>query len=481
MKSAHILAMAFCAALPLTAPAAAWGPVAQTSMTTAAAHVLSRDDYYPVTRLLRYIRDGSAVSEELQAEMHPLFAIDRVGAIQREMSLLESVRGDRVDPYFAYRLGVLGRLVVQATAPLARADTPVRARYYADVENNIDGVDLRMASRKLVDPRAYFALVMSAARDNDQTIIVDYQGGVGFVGFARASLPYDASRSINAVADVWFTILSTSAPAFELSSSNMRDYTLGAMRFYLATGNYQEVASAYSDATARGIATADMQKDVGDLFFDAGLPERAIEEYQKVLLRSPGRRDVIERISEHYVTVGDEAMARRDLEDARDAYAAGLDADTLHPNAQRKLLEVEALIYARDERLIAQRLAASQAREYEDLAEEAALRRDYARAITLLRDAERKYREVTGEFPAEARMANLGQKNVGLRMQELKSELITNAQALSGTGFRFDARSLAAATGDRSEDALRDLHRREYEGAVQALREQVTRDLNRFP
>ena len=461
--------------------ASAWGPVTQTSITTAAAHVLSRDNEYRVTNLMRYIQQGAQESSAVQNEMHPLFEIDPVGAIQREMFLLQSVRGDRVDPYFVYRLGVLGKLVVQASAPLAGTDTRVRGRYYADVERGIDGVALDVRARKLVDPRAYFTFLTSEASRNDQTIIIDYQGGIGFHGYAASALSIDASRSVNAVADVWYTILSSAAPAFELSPSNMREYTLGAVRFYLAVQNLREADETYQKAEARGVLTIDLQKSIGDLFFDAGLAERAIEEYQKVLTRSPGRRDVTERMSRHYELVGDDADGRHHLEDAREAYAKALQIDSLHPDAQRKLLDVESRIFARDERLVAQQIATEEARELENRAEEAAVRRDYAQAIALLRKAQQRYGIVTDEFPGEARTATIGLRNVVARMGELKQELITNAQSLSGTGFRFDARRLAATTGDRNQQALQEMLSAEYGRALQELRRQVTTDLGLTP
>ena len=461
--------------------ASAWGPVTQASITIAAAHVVSRDNDYPITKLLRYVRQGAEASSGVQEEMHPLFEIDPVGAIQREMFLLQSVRGDRIDPYFVYRLGVLGNLVVRASAPLANSVSRVRARYYADVERGIDGVDLDVRARKLVDPRAYFTFITSEASENDQTIIVDYEGGIGFRGYAASALSIDASRSVNAVADVWYTILSSSAPAFELSPSNMREYTLGAVRFYLAVRNLREADAAYEKAEARGILTIDVQKSIGDLFFDAGLAERAIEEYQKVLTRSPGRRDVTERMSRHYELVGDEATSRQNLEDARDAYAKALQIDSLHPDAQRKLLDVESRIFARDERLVAQRLATEEALDFENRAEEAAVRRDYARAIGFLRQAEQRYGIVTDEFPAETRTATIGLRNVVARMDELKQELITNAQSLSGTGFRFDAQRLAATTGDRNQAALQEMLSAEYGRVSQELRRQVTSDLGISP
>ena len=177
----------------------------------------------------------------------------------------------------------------------------------------------------------------------------------------------------------------------------------------------------------------------------------------------------------------DHVIAQRAIEDARDAYVEALRIDSLHPDAQRKLLNVESRIFARDERLVAQQIATEEARELENRAEEAAVRRDYAQAIALLRKAQQRYGIVTDEFPVEARTATIGLRNVVARMGELKQELITNAQSLSGTGFRFDARRLAATTGDRNQQALQEMLSAEYGRALQELRRQVTTDLGLTP
>jgi hypothetical protein len=154
------------------------------------------------------------------------------------------------------------------------------------------------------------------------------------------------------------------------------------------------------------------------------------------------------------------------------AYGKALEADSLHPDAQRKLLNVEAKIYARDERLSAQRTAIDEARGFEDRAEEAAARRDYAMAVGLLRNAEARYAKVTDEFPAESKDAATGRRTVGLRTKELKQELIDNSMSLSGSGVAFDARQLAAHTPDVSREALKDMLQSEYRAAVRALGQQ---------
>ena len=126
--------------------------------------------------------------------MNPGATTNPIGAIESEMILLEAVRGDRVDPYFAYRLGVLGKLVARICSPLERADSTYRNLYYADVDKKIENVPIDSTSRRVVDPQVYLPQVSRSAADRADVIVEDYKTGLGFGGVAQASLSEDASR-----------------------------------------------------------------------------------------------------------------------------------------------------------------------------------------------------------------------------------------------------------------------------------------------
>jgi tetratricopeptide (TPR) repeat protein len=450
--------------------AEAWGPSTRSALVSAAAHVLGQDPAFTLTRLQRYVTQGAELSPEEFEKLFPLFRIDPVGAIQREMVLLQSLRTDRIDPYYAFRMGALGRMAADATAPMAGAGSgAVRERYYADADKAIGRADLRMAARKLVDPRPYFAFVSAQASANDQTFEVEYKSGAGFGGLARATLPADASRSVNVVADVWYTLLTSKPSAFDEPLAAKRDFILGAIGFYVKQENMREAEASYALAKQQGLLDAQLQKGVADLFFDSAHYDRAMVEYQKILVGEPGRRDVVERVARFYEIMGDDALKREKLEAAREAYGKALEADSLHPDAQRKLLDVEAKMYARDERLAAQQTAIDEAHGFEDRAEEAAARRDYAMAIGLLRNAEVRYAKITDEFPKESKDAVTGRRMVELRTKELKRELIDNSMSLSGSGVAFDVRQIAGQTPDVSREAMKDMLQSEYRAAVRAL------------
>jgi tetratricopeptide (TPR) repeat protein len=388
------------------------------------------------------------------------------------MALLQNMRGGRIDPYYAFRMGVLGRMVADASAPmLSVRSASLRDRYYGDVDKVINRAPLKMAPRKVVDPRPYFNFISGQSSANDQTFELEYQSGQGFSGLARSSVGADASRSVNAIADVWYTILTSKTAAFDDPSAAKRDYILGAVAFYVKQGNLTEADASYAQAKQQNLLDTQTQKGVADLYFDSQHYDRAMAEYQKILAADPGRRDVVERVAKFYEISGDDALKAEKLEAAREAYGKALEANSLHPDAQRKLLNVEAKIYARDERLAKQRGAIDEARNFEDRAEEAAARRDYAMAVGLLNNAIQRYGDVTDEFPAEAKDANTGRRSVEMRTKELKQELINNSMTLSGSSVAFDARQLAAKTPDVGREALKDMLGVEYRDAVKALGE----------
>ncbi|HNR37307.1 MAG TPA: hypothetical protein PKO36_19185, partial [Candidatus Hydrogenedentes bacterium] len=77
-------------------------------------------------------------------------------------------------------------------------------------------------------------------------------------------------------------------------------------------------------------------------------------------------------------------------------------------------------------------------------------------AFDALKKAQAAYNRVTDEFRTEAQAAAAGVGNINARLRELKNELIGNAQALSGSAFRFDIEKMAAAaTRNTGESALR--------------------------
>lgn len=459
--------------LSLSMPAMAWGPKGQLAVVTTAVRLLAKSGNIPLTRLENDLRAGSMIPPARTVELFPNMDADLVSAIESEMYLLESVRGSTVDAYFAYRLGALGKLVAMATSPMRTARPAYRNQYYADVEANIDVALKNQALQKVV-PRDYFPLLQSEIDRADELLVAEYQTGAGFEGVARNTLPASLGRSIMAVADVWYTVLTTSSSPEAVSDVQRRNYVLNAYDFYIARRNTAEIDAAAVRLDALVAATPDMRVQVGDMYTKAGFPERAVAEYEAVLLLDPDRRDVVEKISEYYMAKGEEAMEAERLGVALENFSKALEVNPLHATAQARKLAAERLIGEREGRQAADRAALQRGEEFEILSEDEAKRGRFAEAIVLLRQAELAYEEVTQEFPQESREREEGLSGVRQRVAVMKQELVANTQDFSGDGFELDARLLTEkGTEGLDRSVLQAMMKAEYDAALQALEESM--------
>lgn len=472
MALAPVLALAWCPA------ADAWGPRTQVSVVTNALYMLSKDGNIPLTRLERDLRAGAMTSIDTIEEDHPGFRGNPAGAIESEMRLLLRVRGERVDPYFAYRLGMLGKMVAVATAPMRGANPAHREQYFNDVDQRIQGVSLRPSRRAFTDPRAYLEVVILEANANNEAIARSYQTGAGFSDIANMTLPEDITRSVRAVGDVWRGVLA-GASMGDISEGQLQRYVLGAFDFYITRRNPDEIEAAFTRLAALTPFTPDMHVHIGDLLSGAGLEERAMQEYEEVRRMAPDRRDVIEKIAEFNVRRGHEALEKKQLETALDAFDKARTADPLHATAERDHLMVEAMVIARDARMAADREALRRASDLETRAEQEAMHGRYAEAITLLREAESAYTAVSEEFPLENQQRIRGLNAVRYRTQEMKQEITGNAQLFSGAGFGLDAARMARQQLAKPDlNALQEMINSAYQEEVQALQARMQSSLS---
>jgi len=461
-----------------TGSADAWGPVARTSIVVSAARLLSKEDAIPLTNLLSDIRAGAEVSDADLTALIPEWNSDPIGAVSAEMYLLQAVRGDRIDPYYAYRLGVLGRVVSSLTATMRTAKPSYRTQYYADVDGNVGNVTIASSPRAIVDGPLYFRRVQDDSEVRQPLIEKDYQDGVGFRGLAAKSLSQDVSRSINAVADVWWTILQGQSRAASISQTQLARYHEDALTFYINRGNRRETDEAYDRLRALGVDSPDMIKRIGDLFYEAGDRTRAIEEYRIVLEKEPGRRDVAERIAAHYLEEGERLLEEGRLEQARDAFQEAALADQLNATAKEKVLEAERLLSQRQDRLAEAQGAVDVALGLERQAEDLVRLKNLPEAVSRLEQARDIYASVTDEFPQERRAAEVGYSNVERRLREVTAMLLSDAQNFSGTGGSTHiALLLRAHAVELGRETLIGVVERDYARQLEEMTEEMRRRL----
>lgn len=466
-KSAVMLAVMGLVCVSL--PAQAWGPQSQIAIVTTAGRMLTKEGIAPLSKMEKEIRQGASLTAGELDMLMPYADMQPVQAILTQIQLLQSVREAGVDPYFAFRMGAVGRVTASATAPMQTADPVYRKMYYDDVDQNITKTGLEIRPREMVNSAEYFERLAPAIEARQAMLERDYRAGLGFGGAARATYGEDISRSINAVGDVWYTILQRRSIAASVSEEQKRGYVLRAMAFFIDRGNVGEINAAHKRYEALDVYTADVMKEIGDMMYEAGLRERAVQEYLAVLEKEPERKDVVRRIADYYIDLADEELKKDRLELALDYYARALDVDPLHPYAESKRLTAEKLIRERDARLAEMRAAIAKARELEELAEVKASTKRYAEAISQLREALELYRGVTSEFVVEKRAAQAGINTVSARLQEMRARLQESASGLSGAGTGLDTARLAEKEAAEHREAM-------YEGMIEhACQEQVER------
>ncbi len=450
------ITLAVVLALLAALPAAAWGPRGQAAIVSTAMNLLSKNGDVPLVRLSAEIKAGAAISmSELEAS-YPDLSNNPLQAVESEMALLSAMRHSRVDAYYAYRMGVLGKAVAMISSPMRAAPVNLRNQYNEDTDKALQGVQLRQAARKDAGSQTYFQGLLQEVKSSDEMILKQYQDAVGFKGIASSTLPLDASRSVAAVCDVWWTILSSKTVPGGVSETQMQGYVLDAYGFFIKRHNEKEIDQANAQYGGLTPITPDMRAKIGDLLLEAGYQERAIKEYETAIASAPDRRDVVQKVADFYVAKGDAALKDNRLEEAQAAFEKAAKANPLHDTAESKRLQAENLILERDARMAAQQASLQRAGDMRDLAEQEAQKNRYAEAISLLQQAEAAYKEVSEEFPSLLQQRTRGQRDVQNRTTQLKEALTANASTYSGTGSTTDPRELVkAGSKGLEEDALR--------------------------
>jgi tetratricopeptide (TPR) repeat protein len=424
----------------------AWGPRTESSIVTSAAQLLTKLGLLQIERISKDLEKGALTPQPDLERMFPALVQDPIGAVETEMILLQSVRQAEIDGYYAFRLGALGKLVANITAPMTQADPAMASLYYTDVENNIEATPLVTEAPREVDPQPYFERRVLEANINTSVIESEYRAGVGFKGVAKNLLQQDASRSVAAVADVWRGIMGGGV-AGNISAAQTEAYVLDAYRYYISGGVRGQIEAADRRLSELAEPSPDLMIKVGDLFYDANMREDAVVRYEQALALAPQRRDVAERISEYYMSIGRTARDENRLEDALKGFEDAVQSNPLHPTAEAERLEVASMIADRDARMVQSQAAIESANGFEAMAEQEVVDNRIAEAVALLHQARAEYLRVEEDFALEYTKAVSGIRGIDARLEGLREALFQNAQLLSGVGFGLDAQRMASAKG----------------------------------
>jgi tetratricopeptide (TPR) repeat protein len=149
------------------------------------------------------------------------------------------------------------------------------------------------------------------------------------------------SISVNAVADVWYTILSPSNIVPSVPEGSLREYAIQGCAFYARRGNMEETRNGIRKLSELISFTDEMSIRVGDILMNYGMEELAIEQYKNAVLLNPNRKDISRKIADYYVKKSQELLKEKKLEEALEWAKNAVSADPLHPDAERLRLEIE--------------------------------------------------------------------------------------------------------------------------------------------
>ncbi len=462
------------------APAHAWGPRAMRSITAMGLQVLKHD--FPNTfrpggivgpNFERDVMLGAADGWQVAAKRTPLNSDSEViEAIASEILLLREVRLYGPTPYFAYRMGVLASLTAHAMLPYGFSwnsdEHELRRQIIADIEQDIDnyGFSVAQKNREFIrHAQEYFRQRRAFHAEDKRLIAHDYHVGLNYDGFLKQGGRAYFVRTVEAVADVWNTVLRADAAAvgFALSKPSPRTltwYFVDEMEFLLnVKNNMHQVEKVYSNFDLVNPRLVEAYDVLGDIFYandNRDVKLRGVSEWQKAYdLGGPERSRIGRKLSAHYMSEGKSFLDRAgqpeseetDLNNALNAFERALDFDRSSDMAAQLIQDTHVAIRERNERLeVTLNIIATGERIHEE-ANRYREAGDYANAISTFRQAIGFFEAVDDEFRDQAQTAREKIRRLRREIEDVIRDVL-------------DAASQAIDEGDRARD------RNQYDEAI---------------
>ena len=463
-----------------TAPAYAWGPQAQQAISMTAlqllrqrhANVLQSGDVRFDADMLKGTRDG-------WESLEPALLVDSdsyaAQAIDGQIQLLRGARRHGIDHYFAYRMGVAGALMADAMLPFALDRSLEGDRLRRQIEADLDA---RLEEWKFLPSRNRSVYIRGTAEyfrnyrpfhpDNVRMIADDYRRGIGYDGFLRGAGETLFGRSVEAVGDIWHTVLAEEAPGGEVAPSPqaLTWYYVDAVRYFLYEKNsFMQALRAYDNFEAVNPGIAEAYEVLGDLFYEFGTgeaSERGVQEW-KIAQRMPGpqRRTASAKLARHYNAEGRRFLEtgvhpsapESDLQSALRNFSLALEYQSTNEEAATMINETNVALGIRQRNHETATQYLGRAETVVQRAEQSRLAEDFASAIATYNQASGLFTLVIEnpdlQFPELVATAERGINNIQRSIRDVFRQVLDNAHT-------------AVETGDRAVDA------REYQRAIDA-------------
>lgn len=455
----------------LALDAAAWGPRSSEAISRASLQIVRRT--YPDALRAEnqrydsdFVKGAVAGPEALRGSVPLNNDVQAVAAVGGQIQLLRETRKYGMGSHFAYRLGVLAALTADLYLPLSFAQEgrspDIYEQLVEDVEARFNRYNYRPNAQQTLtfvySPQEYFAKRRQFTDGTARIVYDDYRAGLGYEGIMSQAAETYFGRAIESVADVLYTVLRPESASSDRNPSPraVARYFIEEIEYLLnERQNFEQAEKAYVLYESVGQTSPADYARIGDLFYAFGTKdaqERGVREWKKAQ-RQPGphRERVANRISEHYLRVGEEHFERAmgpqsketDLNNALAAFRSALEYDRTNSEAAERINRTNEELMAKRERY---ELALSIIASTETVMQEAdRYRMDrnhnqalaaYDQALTFLTNS------IDTEFPDLAETAKKRTAEVRNSIREILDDIMVAADE-------------AIAQGDEASDARR--------------------------
>ncbi|HNR32712.1 MAG TPA: hypothetical protein PKI11_17615 [Candidatus Hydrogenedentes bacterium] len=405
--------------------------------------------------LLRGSEQGFAVI----ADTVPLNSdAESIIAVRGQIQLLRKTRTYGVGSYFAYRMGVLAAMTADVMLPYGFAWTPqeqaLRDRIAQDIDERLDSFRYNANPQRrayLRNVQAYFQERRTFFLDNKTLIADDYATGDAYNGYLSNAAPAYFQKAVEAVADVWFTVLRTEPDPNDedVSRTLLTWYFVREIEYLLTVKKnlvQTDVTYANFAKTNPGIMAA--YERVGDLYYAFGTDpaiDRAVREWRVAHGLGGANRDRAgKKLANHYLIVGRRLLEagvqprakETDLPNALQAFQDALYFDRGNQDAATGVQDTNRAIEERRELHAMYLEIIANAERVREEAGRAFTEGDYGTAITTFRKAVSLFETVGDDFEKLAVTAREGASAVKKDVAKVVQTVIDKATEAIDAGDR---------------------------------------------
>lgn len=369
--------------------------------------------------------------------------------VENEIRLLREVRTFGLGSYFAFRMGALAATVSDLFLPFSIGAETANAALKKQIEDDIDARVAKFSYLSHQKGREYVrnvTLLMNERRafcaNARELIGDDYRRGRGCEGYLKEGAQNLFGRSVDTVADVWYTVLlAKSDPgAVQPSSESVCWYLVNEVKYLLfEKKNFYQATKAYGNFESLGVHDPKAVDTLGDLFYKYGSEEaiqRGVKEWQAAYdIAGADRRGISKKLSEHFAKIGDDALmaaarpgaTEQDLPEALNAFTRALDYDQTNDAIAKKITETNAAIADRKARRELNVSIIASAEKVKAQAEKSRLASDFGNAIATYNQSVGLYEAVDQDFADQATTAKEAIKQVKKNITDITNQVLDSA------------------------------------------------------